>query len=164
LAPDGNSTEEIEYLIKKVQTWTDKIRTNPVNQKHAFLVICSTIIQMLLYPIAALNLTCIECNKIMWPLYKYGLQQMEICSSLLKVLRSGPTSSLGLNILCLYTMQGLHKLLKLIQFEQSTNIVGNLICLDTEFLVLELGLLGNMFSQDLNTFEHLVTPIWLSHP
>mmetsp|Transcript_18173 Transcript_18173/g.25670 ORF Transcript_18173/g.25670 Transcript_18173/m.25670 type:complete len:514 (+) Transcript_18173:2303-3844(+) len=112
LAPDGNSLAQVQHMCKKVQQWTDKIRTNPLNRQSTLLALKATIMRSLLYPISSLNLTKQECRKIMWPLYKYGLQQAGICSNLPTILCSQTSRGIGQQIPCLYTMQGLTKLEK----------------------------------------------------
>jgi len=41
--------------------------------------------------------------------------------------------------------------------------MGKLIHIGLETLWLELGINGQLFMQDWNTIQHLVTPTWISH-
>ena len=64
LAPDGNNTEEFEYLEKKIIAWCGKIATTILSPSAAYLGLCSTIMATIRYPLASTTFTETECDKL----------------------------------------------------------------------------------------------------
>jgi len=75
-----------------------------------------------------------------------------------------PYKYFGLGITNLYDIQGIQHLLALLRYGTNPDdTTGKLICIGLETLWLELGINGQLFAQDWNTLQHLVTPTWISH-
>lgn len=63
--------------------------------------------KMFEYPLLALTLAEVECNKIMTPVLNVDLPNMGICSSMTRSLVYIPTKNKGVGINKLYTTQGI---------------------------------------------------------
>ena len=73
LAPDGNSTLEIEYLLGKAKEWGDRIRTGHLPRHLVWESLQTTILRTLQYPTPATTLSKAQCDQILSPLLRAGL-------------------------------------------------------------------------------------------
>jgi hypothetical protein len=107
LSPDGNNTEAIRHLRKKVEEWNKYINSGHLNRQDKWLAMESTIVRSLLYPLSTLTLSEKECNHIMAPVLEAGLQNSSICKNYPRAVTYGPTDESGFNLPNLYIQQGL---------------------------------------------------------
>ena len=163
LSPDGSNSTQVEYLKQKTLQWSEKVRTHHITPQNAMLSIHSTILSTLRYPAPALSLTKQEWHAITTPLHQAGLQAAGFSNKIPKAIRHGTTNNLGMHIPCMYTTQGILKLMKYKSFIQSETILGQMLRLCEETMKLELGLPGNLFSASYSKSHFLVTTSWLKN-
>jgi len=109
-------------------------------------------------------LTLAQCNQIMAPCYQQGLLATGYLWSFPHTILQVPYKYFGLGITNLYDKQGIQHLLALLQYGTNPDdTTGKLICIGLKTLRLELGINGQLFVQDWNTFKYLVTPMWITH-
>ena len=161
LAPDGNETEQINYFKRKISTWVTKVRTRHISKHHAMLAINSTIYKTLEYATPALTITKKQWTSILAPLAKCNLQSIGVCSTFPKVLREGSTQHMGLNLKCMYKTQEIQKVEKYLLFRNHKGLVGQMLRLNEESLLLELGVSGSLYDADFTSLHHLATPSWI---
>ena len=161
LAPDGNEDAQIEYLKQRIAQWVENVRTNHIAKHHAMLALNTTIYKTLEYPVPSLTITSRQWRSIMAPLTQCGLQSNGVCSKLPRVIREGSTNHMSLNIKCMFKVQEIKKLEKYLFFRNHSGLVGQMLRLNEELLVLEVGLPGNIYESDYTTFQHLATPSWI---
>ena len=69
-APDGNSQQQVSYLLQRVQDFTNRIRSTGRHLKNDVWKVTKMTIQKTLdYPMKAIRLTCQEWDSIMKPLW-----------------------------------------------------------------------------------------------
>ena len=61
----------------------------------------------------------------------------------------------------MYTTQEIHKLNKYLFFRNHSGVVGQMIRLNEELLIKELGVLGNLFNAEYKTLHKLAMPSWI---
>lgn len=163
LSPDGSNTTQVTYLKQKTQQWAEKVRTHHLTPQNAMLSIHTTILSTLRYPAPALSLSKSEWHDITKPLHQSGLQAAGFSSKIPKAIRHGTINNLGMQIPCMYTNQGILKLMKYKSFIASNTILGQMLRLCEETTKLALGLPGNLFSIPYSETHFLVTSSWLKH-
>ena len=161
LAPDGNESKQIEHLKSKVNHWSDKVRTNHISKYHASLAVSSTIYKTLEYSTPALTISAKQWTSIMSPLMKCGLHAQGMCKTLPKILRESSHQHLSLQMKCMYKVQEINKLEKYLHFRTHHGLVGQMLRLNEELLLLEVGTGGNIFDLCYKTFHRLTTDTWM---
>ena len=98
----------------------------------------------------------------MKPLIKAGLPGIHIAWNLPLVVRHGPISSQGLQILDLWILQGIHKLWAYLRHgDQMTTITGSLIRASFEQATLEIGI-NDLLTHSYRRYGRLLTPCHLA--
>jgi len=140
LAPSGNATDQVKQMRKLTEEWADHLRTGKLKRHEAWLALTTTIWKTLEYPLNALTLSKEECDYIMAPAIKSGLNGAGICRHLPKALRHGPTSHQGLELPHIYTLQGIARLTDLLNHNHLKTITGFLHRANLEQLIVGAGL------------------------
>jgi hypothetical protein len=68
-------------MRQKAEEWSEYINSGHLNCQDAWLATETTIMKLLLYPLAALTLTEKDCKFIMAPVLDAGLQSSAICKN-----------------------------------------------------------------------------------
>ena len=89
------------------EAWYEKVRVGHLSRTDAWLALHSTVLKTLEYPLLALTLSEVDCNKIMAPILTGGLPKMGVSRSMARSLVYAPLKYQGLELHNLYTMQGL---------------------------------------------------------
>jgi hypothetical protein len=81
LAPDGNMTDQTDYMVQQTTTWSDKIRAGAMNRTLVSQALFSTIMQSLEYVLPATTLSETQCNLIMAPILKHCVPRLGVVRS-----------------------------------------------------------------------------------
>lgn len=162
LAPDGNNRDAISHMRKKATKWAALIQTGHLQPTDVHLATESRIMKSLEYPLLALTLTEKECSHIMAPVLDACLSKSHVCRKYPRALTYGPVEEMGLGFHSLYTLQGVAQLSALIQYlPQTSEITGHLLRSNIEAAKIELGIGGNFFNYDFDSFSLHMTDCWL---
>lgn len=161
LAPDGNNREQAKILRLKAEDWKEKIRVGHLDRSEAWRAIDYSILQSLRYPLPALTLTEKECKRIMAPVLEGGLPASAICRKFPRDILYGSPDEGGMGKTNLYIEQGLAKVEIFKEFIDSSNMLGEQLRVLTEQSKVELGLGGNLFTQEYARYGHLLTDSWI---
>lgn len=156
LAPDGNNNKQRQILRLKAETWKEHISVGHLNRQEAWYALDSTIYQSLKYPLPALTMTKEECTKIMAPVLAAGLPNSSICRNFPRNVLYGSKDESGMGKTNLYVEEGTSKIAIIKENLHLPNMTGELLRLLIEQCKVELGLGGNLFTNDYATFGHLL--------
>ena len=163
LTMDGSNDVQIAQMRKAADVWYEQVRVGHLSRFDAWTALQSTVMKTLQYPLLATTLTGKECNHIMAPILTGGLTQIGICRSMARQLVYAPLKYQGLAIDNLYTTQGLGHVTALLTHIWQQTTTGKLLRMSMEYMKLELGVQGSLFSKDYNIYEHLVEDTWIKH-
>ena len=162
-APNGSMNAELEYLQKKVQAWTERIRVRRLPHRLVWLSLHTGILKTLEYPLAATTFTEEDCRLLMSPLLKVGLSRSHIVRSMPRSIVHAPSSAGGFAVPNLYVEQGVAHIKAFVTFARSTTaITGFLIRNSFEYLQLELGHSANPLALDFQVWGPCAASTWLS--
>ena len=156
LAPDGSCKEATAVLRKKADRWRNNIQVGKLPPHEAWQCVSSTILKTLMYPLPALTMTESECNHVFAPVRQAGLNHSGINRNFPSDLVFGSTDELGLGLDHLFTIQGASKLTIFQEYINSNEITGNLLRAALEWATIHIGLPGNLFDHDYDTYGHLL--------
>ena len=127
LAPDGNNNEMLQQLRNKSDKWAQSIIKGHLSPTEAWLALETTIMKSISYSLPALTLTEKQCQFIMAPALKAGLNASHICRSFpCNVLYSSKKEG-GFGLSNIYHEQGISHLLLLQQHIDQPSITSNLL-------------------------------------
>ncbi len=75
MAPDGNSTKQVEYIRGKTLVWGANIIAGNLTQMQTYLVTISTMMKTIECPLVNLDLSPDEVKSITWPAFKPALKK-----------------------------------------------------------------------------------------
>jgi hypothetical protein len=139
-APSGDATNQIHEMRKLTEECADQLCTGKLKQHKAWLALTTTVWKTLEYPLNALTLSKQECEFIMAPAMQAGLNGCGICRNLPYALRHGPSKDQGLRVPHIYTLQGIARIMDLLNHNHSPNTTGFLHRANLDQLIIELGL------------------------
>jgi hypothetical protein len=161
LAPDGNHKDAIKYLTTKAEEWKDLINTGHLQCKDAWQALEIMILKTLQYPLPALTLSELKCNRIIHPVLDAGLTKASICCKFPKAVIHGPTDKGGLNLANLYTYQGLSCLELLQDHLGQGGMTDEFLHTSIEATKVEVGVGRNLFQLDFDKYGHILTNCWV---
>lgn len=160
---DGKETDNILWFRDKTTLWADKVRSGYLNQYDAWRALTSTIMKSTEYPLAATSLTQIQCNTIMAPAMKAGLQANKLQSKFPRSLAYGPNSAQGCNIPSLFIIQLIEHLQTLQRHCSEPTLTGQLQCHVIESHTIELRSLTPIWQLDPKKWKHHCTKSWIKN-
>jgi len=128
LAPDGNNSEELQYLRDIAKSWHTLMSRAKVTHAAAEFGLRQVILRKLEYPLMATTFTHAECNTIMSPILTAGLPAAGITRTFPRAIVHGPWQWGGLNIPNLFTEQITKHIHTMLKFGgNSTDMTGVLL-------------------------------------
>ena len=115
------------------------------------------------YPLLALTLEKEECNKIMSPILMGGLPRIGICRTMARSLVYAPIKYQGLGIQNLYITQGVQHVKAILNHIWQRTTTGSLILMSMEYVKMEVGIRGSIFSKDYEIYGHLAEESWIQN-
>jgi len=141
LAPDGNMSTELTYLLDMAKEWQCKMKNSKLGRSESNFSLWQVLLQKLIYPLPATTFTPQQCQTIMSPILAQGLPLAGFVWTFPHNLAYGPFKFCGINIPNLYTEQTLTHLHTLLKFSnQPQDLTGFLLCATGESMRLKLGL------------------------
>ena len=131
VAPDGNTTEQIKVLKKKVQAWADKIDHSYTTAHEVLTAFNQILFPAVIYPAAVIALTEHECDDIMKPALQSLLTKLNMPKNTSRLLLYGPSRYGGMNLPNLYVQSYFLKIMM---------IIGHLQKQDTTATILDIAL------------------------
>ena len=107
LAIDGSIDVQIKHMGKVAEVWYETVQVCHLCRYNVWLVLKSTVIKTIEYPLLALTLTEDEYTHIIAPVLMGGLPNIGVCKSMPRSLVYAPLKYQGLDIHNLYTTQRL---------------------------------------------------------
>lgn len=153
-APDGNMRGQ----IKKMEEWAEPMRAGRLQSHEAWILLTTTIWKTLEYPLLALSLTKLECEKLMAPAIKIGLQQSRNSGSFKRDLIHATTAVQSGGLLHLYTTQEIAHVADMVDRCISKSMTGELYTVTLEQLILKISVGNKVFDLDYDTFCIMATP------
>ena len=163
LAPDGSNDVEEKYLTGIAKDWAERIRTGHIPRVLVWESLTTIILKSIQYPLPATTLERKECEGIMSVLMKMALPCSGIVRSLPRALVFGPKHYQGLGIPCLFTLQQVDHIERILRFcYAKDNLTGQLIRQSIEATKLEIGCSGSLFAQPFGIYGILATRTWVT--
>jgi hypothetical protein len=161
VAPDGNHQAQYEYLTQKVHKWADKLRTSTLRDAETATALKATIVKTLEYPLPAIFLSDAECNKLMSIILTAALPKARFNRHFCRRTLYAPGGYGGQEIANLKHSQTIAHVDMVIRHGTSDTLAGQQLHGSIEAAKLELGLPGDLFTQDFIRFGHLATNGWV---
>ena len=163
IAPDGNNTDELEYLRSKAKVWKEKIRDGTLPRHLVWESMTTGIFNTLSYPLIATTFTKEECNSIIGPVLWEGLPKAGIVRSISRAIVYGPIDRGGLGLPNLFYLQLQRHIERLMRYGHiSDHTTGFLDRCSLEQTTLELGLPGHPFDHSFAAWQRNMTKTWLT--
>jgi len=141
LAPDGNMTTELTYLLDTAKDWQCKMKNSKLSRMESIFSLQQVLLRKLMYPLPATTFTQEQCQTIMSSILAQGLPLAGFVSTFLHALVHGPLKFCGINIPNLFMEQTLMHIHTLLKFSnQPKDLTGFLLHTMGEIMQLELGL------------------------
>jgi len=162
LALDGNNWLQEKVLLKETQTWAANTRASHLDRTAAWLNITMTLIQQVYYALPATTLSANQCKQIMTLCLTAGMAAAGYNRSFPRAIIHMPNKYYGLNLTDMHTEQGIQHILAVLQYGHSSDdLTGQRIRGSLETMIVELGGLGNPFTNDYNEMHQLMTNTWI---
>ena len=161
VAPVDNGQAQTEVLRKKVEDWVAQLRRKRMNPTLGWLAITTRILKGIQWPLVASMLSVKQCKRIMAPLRK-ALKLAGVQARISNRILYGSMAVQGLELPFAYTTMGIDRLLHVTSHAHKQNMTGDLLRSSFENLQLELGLPGNIFTQDYSHWKYLATRTWVA--
>jgi hypothetical protein len=152
LAPDRNLAMQFSSMLAKVQQWANALSTGNISRSEVWLALTTTIWQTLCYPLSSINLSRLQCEKLMSPLLQYALPALGICRSFPRDIVFALIKYAGLGIKHLHTNQEIARLKDILSHTTKGALLGDLYKHSLTVLLLELGLGPDLSQIDYNKF------------
>ena len=124
LDPADSYKTQISVMTKKSNEWSHVMKNSVISCLSATLALRTTIIKSHQYKIPALTLSKSECEKIMKPVYNIIISKIGVNKHIPLEYRYGPKSMQGLELLHLYTIQGIEQIRYILQHGGQDNQIG----------------------------------------
>ena len=139
-APDGNTKQQIAYLLDKGKTWANNIASVPTKLKNdVWLSLTTTIMKTLEYPMRAIQLTDPDWRKIMKPILRAALPKSGISKTFPREAIYAPTCFQGRGLRHPWYHQELQHLEAFWDTVTYNNVTGQLFQQAVEEFRLEAG-------------------------
>ena len=163
IAMDGNHNMQTAEFLQTAHRWADRVRSGRLSHAEVWFSLNYCILKTLEYPLMSTSLSTTQCDTIMKPILGAALPALGVNCHLSRTVVYGPRKYQGLGIPNLWTTQGILKLWLAIAHGDAYTITGCALRALLSLHILELGLPGSLFKQDLQKFGHLATSSWLKH-
>ena len=147
LAPDGNNIEAVEKLTAVADNWASRVRSGHLSTSDAWLSLTTTVMKTLEYPLAALTLTKEECDSIMQPLLREGLPKIGLGRTFPRDVIHAPEAYQGIGLRPLFFTMSTRHVKAVMAHSQRQSLTGRLLRASIEWLKVESGGAGPLFSQ-----------------
>jgi hypothetical protein len=148
MAPNGNNARQVNYMKGKTTEWANNIRRGNLTQTQTYIATVSTIWKTVEYPLTALDLTVNEIKSTIWPIHKVALKKMGIHPCISSSIREGPRRLLGVGLSNPFNTQGVRRILATMEHLWHMTPTGDLLLLNLEDLMVELGVFGSLFAKE----------------
>ena len=139
-APDGNTKQQIAYLLEKGTTWATNVASVSTKLKNdVWLSLTTTIMKTLEYPMRAIRLSKNDWDKIMVPILKVALPKSGVSKNFPHDVLYGPTCFQGRGLKHPWYHQELQHLEAFWDTVTYDNVTGQLFQQAVEEFRLELG-------------------------
>ena len=162
LAPDGNNDAQYKYMYKKAMQLGEYMRNGFVHPDESFLALTTIAQKVIEYPLPALNLSESQLTSIMWQLLQHYLPKSGINRYINRTVLYAPKMYQGLGIKNPFILQGCKHVNDLCEHLYTDSITGKFMNTALEYLRLELGHNGPIFSLDPQDFvNYQLTDSWI---
>lgn len=144
-SPMGTETKQVEHMIEKIETWSNKTGDKGISRYHARTAVSSTLGRTLVYPLPASCFTQKESVKIQRSLNQATLGMMGISRSVAHTLAITPTKLGGYGILDIQIEQLVQHIHILAQHMHDDSVTGRLIHISLDQYIFESGKGGDPF-------------------
>ena len=143
--PSGSETAQVEKLTSKIDKWADNVMTSGLRADDAREAIRSTIGKTIDYPLPATAMNQKECYEVTKRIRKCGLPKSGIVRNAASQLVFGSEALGGFGFMDIYTKQLMAHIQMLLDHGHESTETGQLLRCLAEGVLLESGLLGNLF-------------------
>ena len=163
VAPSGTMEDQVENMVAASKKWADQIRAGKLNKTNAWLALKTTIWKTLEYPLPALTLTYDQCETIMRPALRAGLNASGMCAIFPQALVFGTEKHQGLGLHHLYTIMCIAHIEDMMTHGHQHTITGHLFRTSIEQLLVEAGVGLDISSTGITSVSRKPSPpVWLS--
>jgi len=163
LAPDGNVSTELTYLLDTAKDWQCKMKNLKLSRMESIFSLWQVLLRKLGYPLPATTFTQEQCQTIMSPILAQGLPLAGFVWTFPHALVHGPLKFCGISIPNLFMEQTLMHIHTLLKFSnQPQDLTSFLLWAMGEIMQLELGLWGQLFEAP-TVLQDCITDLWMKH-
>ena len=162
--PNGNQSNQFQFLLSKAKKWADAIRTKHISKHDGWYCLNNTILKILEYPLMATTLSRKQCKDLMKPILKAGLQKSQVQCNMPRAIVHGSLAVQGFDLHHLHSTQTIQHLQALMRHGTRTTVTSQLLQATMQGLQLELGFCQHLFGTlDFPSWNFLATHSWISN-
>jgi hypothetical protein len=165
LASDGNIANHLDMLRNKADKWAATMTECRANKNEIWTALHRTIPFSIGYSLPAVTFSKEHCRYVMTPIYKCGLPQTGISSTIPLAIRHGPQTMGGLGLMDPYLRMGIGQIESFISNRWLRTPTGTLFEIALDDIALEMGL-QDPFSSRARLKQglgYITTPSWIKH-
>ena len=153
----------MEKMKEKATDWANRVQSSCLDRPDMELAVKSTLYPSINFGQMATCLTQKQCEEVFAPVKKKIVPRMKVCRNTPKALIHGPLKYGGLEFKDLHTTQGIAHVKAMLNEGTKSTPTGKLIRILAEHQVIEIGLGGDIFGQDLDIVGDFMTESWIKN-
>ena len=108
--PDGSMESQLEFLTKKIDAWTTRLKRSSLSRHHTYIAAKTRILRTLIYSLPGCMFSIKQCRSIEFSLYKVLMPKMGISYTTPLPYRYGSAQYQGLSLLHLHSQMMIEQL------------------------------------------------------
>ena len=108
--PDGSMESQLEFLTKKIDAWTTKLKRSSLSRHHTYIAAKTRILRTLIYSLPGCMFSIKQCRSIEFSLYKVLMPKMGVSYTIPLPYRYGSAQYQGLSLLHLHSQMMIEQL------------------------------------------------------
>ena len=160
---DGSDADNLAYLKRKGEIWSDSLRTSKLSRAEAWMATKSTIWKSFEFPARSMCATTAQLRTAIKPALTTALHKSGIQRCFPRQVAFGDPHSLGLGLQDPHVLQTWSHVQAVAQHMHRQTLTGKLLRASYEELKTEAGVMGDLLGKDYNKWAPLLTDCWWKH-
>ena len=161
VAPDGNTTKQVEILYTIAKNWSIKVKRSHLNRHEAYVAYHQVLVPALTYALGAIPVSEEDCTYIMGPALAALLPKMNLPSTLARELVHGPIRFGGLEITNIYTAACTNRIKMFIGHLRKKDTTGDILQISLGCCQQEVGIGPNLLQQNFTKYGWILQHCWI---
>ena len=161
VAPDGNTEEQVNILLKKTKEWAARLDRSYLTPQEALTAYTQVLFPALIYPVAVLALTEQQCDKIVQPTLEALLKKLNMLRTTSGLLLYGPPRYGGLHLLNLYIQGYIIKIMMIIGHRQKNDTTSTILEIVLGTSQQQVGIQTPILETNFEKYSFLLDDGWI---